>query len=125
VFRVAADGDHVARSILDRQADELVEMAGAIIRRLSLGRRSPDVVLAGGVFAARDAVFEGAIREGIQGVAPGANVHRTKAAPVLGAALLGLDRLPEFDRSHGGSASIRHAAEERLRASLGAWRPTR
>lgn len=124
VFWAAAEGDAVARSILDRQADELVLMAGAIIERLSLGRRRPDVVLAGGVFAARDTVFEGAIREGIQRIAPGASVHRTRAVPVLGAALLGLDRLLGPNPSHEDSGGPRHAAEVRLRASLGAWRPT-
>jgi N-acetylglucosamine kinase-like BadF-type ATPase len=54
VFGAARDGDAIARSIVDRLADELVVMAEAIIRRLSLVRRRPVVVLAGGVFVARD-----------------------------------------------------------------------
>lgn len=117
VFRVARDGDDVARAILDRLADELVAMAGAIVRRLSLGRRSPDVVLAGGVFAARDERFESRIREGIRAFAPGAIVRRSEALPVLGAALLGVDRLG------GLGAGERRAAEAQLRASLGTWGP--
>jgi N-acetylglucosamine kinase-like BadF-type ATPase len=117
VFRAAAGGDAVARSILDRQADELVRMAGAIIGQLSLARRRPDVVLAGGVFAAQDPVFEARIRDGIGALAPGANVHRSEAVPVLGAALLGLDELRDRARV------ARQAAEARLKASLGAWRP--
>lgn len=117
VFRTAEDGDAVARSIVDRLADELVAMAEAIIRRLSLTRRSPTVVLAGGVFAARDAAFETRIGEGIRAVASGADVLRSGALPVLGAALLGLDRLD------GLVAGDRRAAERRLRNALGAWRP--
>jgi N-acetylglucosamine kinase-like BadF-type ATPase len=117
VFRAASEGDAVARSILDRQADELVSMAGAIIGQLSLARRRPDVVLAGGVFAGRDPLFESRIREGIEALAPGARVHRAEAVPVLGAALLGLDELPQ------AAAGKRHAAEARLKTSLGAWRP--
>jgi N-acetylglucosamine kinase-like BadF-type ATPase len=117
VFRTARNGDPVARSIIDRLADELVVMAGAIIRRLSLVRRRPDVVLAGGVFAARDEPFEARIRDGICAIAPGAAVRRSEAIPVLGAALLGLDRL------EGLTAGDRLAAEARLRASLGVWRP--
>jgi N-acetylglucosamine kinase-like BadF-type ATPase len=117
VFRAAAEGDAVARSILDRQANELILMAGAIIRQLSLVRRRPDVVLAGGVFAARDPIFEARIRDGIQALAPGARVHRAEAVPVLGAALLGLDQLEI------GPLDARREAEARLRASLGAWRP--
>jgi N-acetylglucosamine kinase-like BadF-type ATPase len=117
VFGAAGQGDVVARAILDRQADELVRMAGAIIGQLSLARRQPDVVLAGGVFAARDPHFESRIREGIQALAPGARVHRAEAVPVLGAALLGLDALSGYE------ARARHAAEARLRTSLGAWQP--
>jgi N-acetylglucosamine kinase-like BadF-type ATPase len=118
VFRAAASGDAVARSILDRQADELVAMAGALLRRLRLTRLDPEVVLAGGVFAAHDETLEDRIRAGVRLVAPGATVHRSDSLPVLGAALLGLDRLL-------GGDSRRHAsASERLRSTLGAWRPS-
>ena len=117
VFRVAQEGDAVARSILDRLADELVVMAKAIIHRLALGRRQPDVLLAGGVFAAHDEGFEARIRAGVQAVAPGADVRRSDALPVLGAALLGLDRLD------GLAAGERRDVEARLRATLGTWRP--
>lgn len=119
VFRTAADGDSVAQAIVDRLADELSVMAEAIIRRLSLARHAPTVVLAGGVFAARDAAFEARIRDGIRAVAAGADVHRSETLPVLGAALLGLDRLD------GRVAGDRRAAERRLREALGAWLPER
>lgn len=117
VFGASADGDPVARSIVDRLADELIVMAVAIIRRLSLTRRRPAVVLAGGIFAAHDERFEARIRDGITAVAPGADVRRSEALPVLGAALLGLDRLT------GLAAHERRAVEARLRAGLGAWGP--
>jgi N-acetylglucosamine kinase-like BadF-type ATPase len=117
VFRAAGNGDAVARKILERQADELAVMAGAIIRRLSLSRRRPDVVLAGGIFAAGDERFESRIRAGIRAVAPGADVRPSDALPVLGAALLGLDRL------EGLAAGDRRAIEARMRKTLGAWRP--
>ena len=117
VFGAAAAGDDVARSIVDRLADELVVMAEAIIRRLGLTRRRPTVVLAGGVFAAHDRGFEQRIRDGVTAVAAGADVQRSEALPVLGAALLGLDRLD------GRTAVARRASEARLRDGLGAWRP--
>jgi hypothetical protein len=72
------------------------------------------VVLAGGVFRARDASLEARIAAGIQAVAPAATIRRLDAPPVLGAALLGLDRLP------GRSPSGRAAAERRLRADVAA-----
>jgi N-acetylglucosamine kinase-like BadF-type ATPase len=116
VFEAAAVGDRVARSIVDRQADELIAMAGAIIRRLHLTRLDPVVALAGGIFAADDEAFEERIRDGIRRVAPAATVRRSAAPPVLGAALLGLDRLLAGDDA--GHA----AAVKRARATLGEWR---
>lgn len=95
VFAAARTGDAVARGILDAQADELAIMAGAIIRRLHLTRRDVDVTLAGGVFRAADPAFEARIEAGIHATANRARVHRLLAPPVLGAALLGLDRLPD------------------------------
>ena len=117
VFAAAESGDGVARAILDRQADELVAMARSIIIRLHLTRLDPVVVLAGGVFASQDHVFDARVAEGIRAVAPAATVRRSEGLPVLGAALLGLDRLVGVDRP-GHTAAV-----ERLRASLGEWRP--
>lgn len=117
VFEAAGAGDPVARSIVDRLADELVAMAGAMVRRLHLTRRDPDVVMAGGVFNARDDRFEARIADGVHAIAPQAMLRRSDAPPVLGAALLALDRLDE-------PGSPEHdAAEARLRAVLRAWRP--
>jgi N-acetylglucosamine kinase-like BadF-type ATPase len=119
VFRAAGAGDPVARAIVDRLADEVAVMAIAIIRRLSLARKNPEVILAGGVFAADDRAFEARIAEGIQSVAPRATIKRSDSLPVLGAALVALDRLA------GLSPVERRDAEARLRSSLGAWRPAR
>ncbi len=71
VFEVAAEGDAVARSIVDRLADELAGMAGAIGRQLRIARREVDVVLTGGVFRATDEGFYRRIEAG---------VHRADAA---------------------------------------------
>jgi N-acetylglucosamine kinase-like BadF-type ATPase len=117
VFAAACEADAVARSILDRQADELVAMGAAMIRRLRLARIDPDVILAGGVFAADDVVFETRIRGGLAAIARRATVRRAPGSPVLGAALLALDRILE-------PAAPRHReASARLRVSLGAWQP--
>ena len=106
VFETAAQGDRVARGILDRLGDELAVMATAIIRRLHLVRLDPDVVLAGGLFAAGDVLLVERITAGIRAVAPRASVRALDRPPVLGALLLALD-------AAGGTAD----AESRLRAS--------
>jgi N-acetylglucosamine kinase-like BadF-type ATPase len=107
VFRAAGDGDAVARSIVDRQADEVVSMAGAAIRKLRMTALDVDVVLGGGIFRNEDAGFHARIEEGLRAVAPDVCIRRLTAPPILGAALLGLDRL-------GASG----AAKARLRNSL-------
>lgn len=116
VFEAATDGDAVARSIVDRLADELVAMGTALIRRLRMTRLDPEVVLAGGVFRATDRAFYERLEAGIAAVARHATTVRLTAPPVLGSALIGLDRL-----SSSGAASA--AAEARLRAALEGWRP--
>ncbi|MDQ2942012.1 MAG: ATPase [Chloroflexota bacterium] len=93
VFQAAADGDSVARSIVDRMADEITAMAAAMLRRLHLTRSDADVVLGGGIFRTREPDFYARIERGVVSAAPRARVHRLTARPVLGAALLGLDRL--------------------------------
>ena len=92
VFAAAVSGDAVAREIVDRLADELGVMAAALIRRLRLGRLDPDVVLAGGVFRAEDPAFHRRLAAAVADAAPAARVVRLDAPPVLGSALLGLER---------------------------------
>jgi N-acetylglucosamine kinase-like BadF-type ATPase len=113
VFRAAADGDAVARSIVDRLADELAVMAIAIARQLRVARREVDVVLTGGVFRTTEPGFYARLGERIAGGLPQARVHRLTARPVLGSALLGLDALGV---ARGGRAERRLREEFRARA---------
>jgi hypothetical protein len=106
VFEAAGE-DPVARSIVDRQADEVVTMAGTAIRRLRMTGLDVHVVLGGGIFRNRFAPFFTRIEEGVARVAPRATVTVLAAPPVVGAALLGLDRI-------GAS----RAAKARVRAAL-------
>ncbi len=93
VFRAAAAGDAVARSIVDRQADEIVRMAGVAVRRLHMTRLDVDIVLGGGIFSSGDEDFLGRIGRGLDEVARQARVRVLEVPPVVGAALLGLDTI--------------------------------
>ncbi|MGZ4481726.1 MAG: BadF/BadG/BcrA/BcrD ATPase family protein, partial [Gaiellales bacterium] len=93
VFDVAQRGDAVGRALIDQLAGEVVAMAGAAIRKLRLTRLDVEVVLGGGVFRNRDAQFLEAIEAGITAVAPAARITVLQAPPVVGSALMGLDRL--------------------------------
>jgi N-acetylglucosamine kinase-like BadF-type ATPase len=113
VFATAQAGDAVARSIIDRLADEIVVMAGAMMRRLHLTRRDPDVVLGGGVFRTNEPVFYERICAGIAAIAPAARLVRLTAPPVAGAALLGLDQL--------AGRAVAPEIGKAVRAAIGAW----
>jgi N-acetylglucosamine kinase-like BadF-type ATPase len=91
VFRDAELGDAVARRIVDRQAEEIVTMASAAIRRLRMGDLDVDVVLGGGIFRNRFPPFFEAIERGVHEAAPRARIIVLAAPPVVGAAMLGLD----------------------------------
>jgi len=116
VFATAASGDLVARAIIDRLADELAMMAVALARRAHLVRRGPEIVLAGSVFRTEDAGFHDRLRSRIAAAIPAARIRRLAAPPVVGAALIGLDRLA------GGTAD--RAIEARARAAFDAWNAT-
>lgn len=107
LFAVAADGDTVARSLVERQADEVVAMAGVALEALGLAGLPTPVVLGGGILAARHALLERRVVERLAARAPRAVPRVVAAPPVLGAALLGLDR--------AGAAA---AAYARLRSQL-------
>jgi len=107
VFEEAGAGDTVARQLIDRQADEIVVMAGTMIKRLGMHELDVDVVLGGGVFRTRDRPFFARIRDGLAAVAPHATIRRVTGPPIVGAALIGLDAL-------GASAKARATARDRL-----------
>lgn len=107
VFAAAGSGDRVAREIVDRLADEIVSMATAMLRRLDLLRSDAAVVLGGGVFRTDDHPFYARIADRLRAVAPDACPLRLAAPPVLGAALIGLDRL-------GASGAVHRRLTEAL-----------
>ena len=107
LFRTARRGDAVARDLVWRQADEIVSMATVAIRRLRLRAHEVDVVLGGGVFRNGWGAFLERIEAGVHAVAPDASVRVLQVPPLVGAGVLGLERL-------GATGS----AHRRLRAGL-------
>lgn len=93
LFATAAAGDPVARSLVDRLAEEVVAMATVALTRLDLLDEETPVLLGGSVLAARHPQLDDGIRELLADRAPKAVARVVTAPPVLGAALLGLDRV--------------------------------
>ncbi|WP_335936284.1 N-acetylglucosamine kinase [Streptomyces sp. PTD5-9] len=101
LFATAADGDPVATGLVHRLAEEVVAMASVALGRLGLLAEEAPVVLGGGVLAARHPMLDGRIAELLAARAPKAVVRVVTEPPVLGAALLGLDRTGAAAEVHG------------------------
>ncbi|MFJ3650905.1 N-acetylglucosamine kinase [Streptomyces murinus] len=93
LFATAAGGDPVARAIVDRLADEVTVLATVALTRLELLDEQVPVLLGGSVLTAGHDRLDDGIRARLAARAPKAAVHIVNVRPVLGAVLLGLDRL--------------------------------
>ncbi|MFG2308600.1 N-acetylglucosamine kinase [Streptomyces sp. NPDC048566] len=92
LFATAVDGDPVARALVDRLAEEVVALATVALTRLDLLAEETPVLLGGSVLAARHPQLDERIGTLLAARAPKAVARVVSAPPVLGAALLGLDR---------------------------------
>jgi len=107
LFAVAEAGDEAAAAVVRRQAEEVVALAAAAIRRLDAVSEPIDVVLGGGVLTAGHALLNGHITRLLADASPLAVPRVVEAPPIVGAALLALDRIGASD-----------GARERLRQSF-------
>ena len=114
LLRASDEGDPVARTVVNRLADEISVMAITAMRRLGLTVLATPVILGGGVITARNPQLMDGILRRLAEAAPAAVVRVIDVPPVAGAALLGLD--------HVNSGS---AAASRLRAAYDVPRPAR
>lgn len=116
LFAAADAGDDVARGIVSRQAEEIVLLVETTVRRLDLTGADIDVVLGGGILAARDAVLIEPVLQRLTAALPTARVHFLTERPVVGAALLGLEQL--WTESGDPAALALRQAQDRVRAEL-------
>ncbi|MFI5974932.1 N-acetylglucosamine kinase [Streptomyces sp. NPDC051452] len=93
LFATAAEGDAVARSLVTRLAEEVTVMATVALTRLDLLAEETPVLLGGSVLTAGHPQLNDTVRALLAARAPKATPRVVTAGPVLGAALLGLDRL--------------------------------
>lgn len=117
LFAVASGGDEVALSVVRRQADEVVAFAMAALTRLDLLGTDTEVVLGGGVLAAREPVLLDPIRAELARSAPRTTVTIPQITPIVGSILLGLEHL-------AGGAPVAPEVEQRIRAAFGEILPT-
>lgn len=113
LFRVSAAGDEVARSVVTRQAEEIVALAVAALRRLDLLAAPAAVVLGGGVLRALDPLLFQLVSAGLHTEAPRAEITLVTDPPVVGAALLAMDTL-------GADTAAQEAMRARVRRLIAA-----
>ena len=93
LFDAACAGDGVAESILRDFGTGCAELVVAGLRRLDMTGLPLEVVLSGSVFKGRGGLLQEVIAAGIQAHAPHARLVNAHFEPVVGAVLLGLERL--------------------------------
>lgn len=91
VLEASDAGDVAARTIVDRQAREIVDLGVAALGRLGLLSSAVPIVLGGGVLAPANAVLIGAIEAGFFERAPLCRITVIRDRPIIGAALLTLE----------------------------------
>lgn len=119
-----AAGDTVAADIVKRLASEVIALVRVALTRLELTDEAVEVLLGGGLLQAGDGRLLAEIEAGLREVGPRLAVRPTVSPPIVGAALLGLDRLGAADEEYsrlrrelGGAVDrIERAANERRRS---------
>lgn len=112
VFRVAEEGDQVARDLICWAGTELGEMANAVIRQLGFEHLAFDVVMTGSMFEGGSMLIE-PMRETIHKLAPNARLVRLRVPPVIGAVMLGME---------AGAMSITPEVRNNMTESIAALR---
>ncbi len=90
IFRVAEEGDPLARNLICWAGTELGELVNAVVRQLEFENLAFDVVMTGSMFEGGPLLIE-PMRAAIHTLAPKARLVRLSVPPVTGAAMLGME----------------------------------
>lgn len=112
LFSVADEGDLVARRVVSKQAEEVIDLVMAAAGRLGLRDSGYTVVLGGGVLTARHPLLHRAVVTGLRARSPRVEVVLAELPPVAGAALLALDAM---GASPAAATALRAALQQPLR----------
>ena len=99
VFEIA-DSDAVAGEIIDRLATEVVALVRATASRLELTGEEVEVILGGGLLQSGNRRLLAGVEAGLREVGPRVTSHVARSRPIVGAVLLGLDRLGALPETH-------------------------
>jgi N-acetylglucosamine kinase-like BadF-type ATPase len=91
VFRVADEGDRVARQLIEWAGKELGHLAIGVIRQLGFETLEFDVVQVGSLYDGSPLLTQ-IMQQTVHAIAPGARFLRLEAPPVVGGVLLGMEQ---------------------------------
>ena len=91
IVALAHDGDAVARLLLDRQGEEIGQLAASLLARLDLAETAVPVVLGGGIGATGDPLLVSAVERTLAARVPKATLTIVTERPIVGATHLALD----------------------------------
>jgi N-acetylglucosamine kinase-like BadF-type ATPase len=89
VIQAARDGDKVAHRLLDEAGCELGLAANAVIKKLKLADERFQIAYVGGVFAAKELIFDPLLRK-VHELAPDAYLAPPQLAPAVAAAKMAI-----------------------------------
>jgi N-acetylglucosamine kinase-like BadF-type ATPase len=90
VFQIAREGDTVAREVITWAGQELGMLVLSVVRQLDFQKLDFEVVLIGSMFEGGPLLTD-PMRQTIHTEAPGAQLVRLAAPPVVGGVLLGME----------------------------------
>ena len=93
ILMIANHGDEAACGLVSEFAEQIVDYVAAGFRKMKMGPEEEEVVLAGSVFKGADNPLTKSIINGIEERLPGAVCVQARYEPVVGACIMGLNRL--------------------------------
>jgi len=96
----AAGEDEVAGALVDQLSAEVVAFVRATVTRLELEAEAVEVVLGGSVLQSGNQRMLEGIEAGLRDVGPRLSIRVTRSRPIVGAVLIGLDRLGAEPGAH-------------------------
>jgi N-acetylglucosamine kinase-like BadF-type ATPase len=92
VLHAAAEGDGVARHLVERGVEQLADCIGAVARRLHMDHETVEIALVGGLFQAGK-VFVEPFTEAVAHRLPAFRLVQPELSPTLGAGVLALEMI--------------------------------
>jgi N-acetylglucosamine kinase-like BadF-type ATPase len=126
LFEVAAAGDAVASSLVERQAEEILGQHRVAASRLGLLGLPHTLVLGGGVLRARHPQLHDLVVAGARRQAPEVEISVPTEPPVVGSALLALDAMTAPRVSRPVEDAVRRAMHREPTVAAydsGQWEP--